>query len=96
MSAHSLHACEAAGVWVHTCASSCLLLGDLLARTTLDPLSWFSAGKLSGGGGPGGGLLPGAAPEADLLWARGDLRTSSYEGGGSDGSSGSLASIVAI
>jgi len=76
----------------NTCARSCLRLGDALASTTLDPLNSFNAGRFSGGGGPGGGLL---ACDADLLCASGDFRASSYDGGGSDGSSGSLTSIAA-
>ena len=78
-----------------TWARSCLRRGDALASTTLDPLSWLSAGKLSGGGGPGGGLFANGAPDADLLCGSGDFLASSYEGGGSDGSRGSLTSIVA-
>jgi hypothetical protein len=78
-----------------TCARSCLLRGDALASTTLDPLSSFNAGKPSGGGGPGGGLLANGVPDPDLFCGIGDFRASSYDGGGSDGSRGSLTSIVA-
>ena len=78
-----------------TCARSCLLRGDALASTTLDPLNSFSAGKLSGGGGPGGGLFANGAPDPGLFSGIGDFRASSYEGGGSDGSRGSLTSIAA-
>ena len=84
------------GGYVLTCARSCRRRGDALASTTLDPLNSFSAGRLSGGGGPGGGRLPNGTPDADLLCGNGDFRASSYEGGGSDGSRGSLTSIVAV
>lgn len=62
---------------VLACASSCLLRGEADANTTRDFLSSFNAGRFSGGGGPGGGLLPLGVPVGVLLSPRGDLRASS-------------------
>ena len=61
------------------CASNCLLRGDADANTTRFFRNSFSAGRLSGGGGPGGGRL------VPLLSGAGDFRASSYDGGGSTG-----------
>lgn len=70
---------------VLACASSCLRRGEADASTTLLFLNSFNDGRFSGGGGPGGGLLPTGVCEGDLLCAMGDLRASSYDGGGSTG-----------
>jgi hypothetical protein len=66
-----------------TCASNCLRRGDAEANTNLRPLTAFSAGKSSGGGGRGGprGLLG----LAGALEGLGDDDAVSYDGGGSFG-----------
>jgi hypothetical protein len=78
---------------VRTCASSCRRLGLLLASTTRDFLNSFRHGRSNGGGG---GRSLGAPGFGAVLCGRGDCRASSYDGGGSEGSSGSLTSIAAV